>query len=83
MADAGSLATLPVGQTRRIEALGAELSDDLCRGLMDHGLLPGTAVRVLHRFGDALVLTVRGTRLMVHAGIAAQVRIEDVQPLSP
>jgi len=71
-----SLDTLSAGSTATIVALGGERSFR-CR-LMELGLLPGTALRLIRRqdIGGVLELEVRGCRLSVRRREAHQMMVE-------
>ena len=71
-----SLDTLPAGALARLVSVGGERAFR-CR-LMEMGLLPGTAVRLVRRAdtGGVLELEVRGSRLTVRHGEARHLVVE-------
>ena len=70
-----SLADLPVGQQAEIESIDCERG--LSRRLMEMGLLPGTAVRVVRvaPLGDPIELRVRNYSLSVRRAEAARIAV--------
>jgi len=70
------LIDLADGQEGRLVRLEGERT--FCRRLMELGLLPGTAVRVVRRadIGGVLELEVRRSRLTVRTHEASQVFVE-------
>jgi Fe2+ transport system protein FeoA len=81
-APANCLAQLPLGEPGHIKEFGSLLAGDTALQLMEHGMVPGTAVRVVHRFGSGMVLELRGTRLMLHASVAERVHLQDAAPVA-
>jgi Fe2+ transport system protein FeoA len=71
-----SLDSLPAGSRVRLVSVGGERAFR-CR-LMEMGLLPGTAVRLVRRAdaGGVLELEVRGSRLTVRHGEARQLLVQ-------
>ena len=71
-----SLDTLSPGSRARLVSVGGERAFR-CR-LMEMGLLPGTAVRLVRRAdaGGVLELEVRGSRLTVRHGEARQLLVQ-------
>ena len=71
-----SLDLLRPGARARLVAIGGERAFR-CR-LMEMGLLPGTAVRLVRRadVGGVLELDVRGSRLTVRRGEARQLMVQ-------
>lgn len=71
-----SLDTLSPGARARLVSVGGERAFR-CR-LMEMGLLPGTAVRLVRRAdaGGVLELEVRGSRLTVRHGEARQLLVQ-------
>jgi Fe2+ transport system protein FeoA len=71
-----SLDTLSPGSRARLLSVGGERAFR-CR-LMEMGLLPGTAVRLVRRAdaGGVLELEVRGSRLTVRHGEARQLLVQ-------
>jgi ferrous iron transport protein A len=70
-----SLDTVAVGDTVRV--LDVEGDDAVAIRLLEMGLTPGVAVRVLGRapFGDPLELELRGYRLSIRLAEAARVTV--------
>jgi Fe2+ transport system protein FeoA len=73
-----SLDSLAPGQQARLVSVGGERAFR-CR-LMEMGLLPGTAVRLVRRIeaGGVLELEVRGSRLSVRCGEARHLLVQGV-----
>lgn len=73
-----TLSELPWGKSARIEAISGERG--FRRRLLELGLLPGTAVRVLRvaPLGDPLELSVRGTCLSIRRNEASQIVVVEV-----
>ena len=73
-----SLDSLAPGQRARLVTVGGERAFR-CR-LMEMGLLPGTAVRLVRRVeaGGVLELEVRGSRLSVRCGEARHLLVQGV-----
>jgi len=67
---------LPVGRQARV--LEIDGADDISLRLLEMGLTPGVALRVVGRapLGDPLELEVRGYRLSLRLSEAARVEIE-------
>jgi ferrous iron transport protein A len=72
-----NLHALPIGRQARLTAVGGERS--FRRRLMELGLLPGTAVRVIRRvpLGGLVELEVRRGRLTVRCDEADQLFVEE------
>lgn len=70
-----SLLDVPRRKTVIVEEVGGDRA--FRRRIMEMGLLPGTAVRVLAvaPLGDPLTLELRGSRLSIRKREAAQVRV--------
>ncbi len=70
-----SLDTVAVGDT--VSVLDVEGDDAVAIRLLEMGLTPGVAVRVLGRapFGDPLELELRGYRLSIRLAEAARVTV--------
>jgi ferrous iron transport protein A len=71
-----SLDTIAVGDSARVLDVGGD--DAGAIRLLEMGLTPGVAVRVLGRapFGDPLELELRGYRLSIRLAEAARVAVE-------
>ena len=65
----------PLGKTVVVDEVGGERG--FRRRLMEMGLIPGTAVRVvaIAPLGDPLTLALRGGRLSIRTQEAAEVRV--------
>lgn len=74
-----TLAELSVGETGRV--VGIAGTDEITLRLLEMGLTPGAAFRIIGRapLGDPLELELRGYRLSVRKSEAARV---EVQPAS-
>ena len=75
-APSASLDTIAVGDSARV--LDVDGDDAVAIRLLEMGLTPGVAVRVLGRapFGDPLELELRGYRLSIRLAEAARVTVE-------
>ena len=71
-----SLDAVAVGRTARVVDIGGD--DAVALRLLEMGLTPGIAVRVVGRspFGDPLELELRGYRLSIRLAEAARVTIQ-------
>lgn len=76
------LDTLVAGASARLVSVGGDRS--FRRRLMELGLLPGTAVRLVRRarIGGVLEIEVRGCRLSVRSAEARQLLVEPEPRLS-
>jgi ferrous iron transport protein A len=74
-APSASLDTVAVGDSARV--LDVDGDDAVALRLLEMGLTPGVAVRVLGRapFGDPLELELRGYRLSIRLAEAARVTV--------
>ncbi len=74
-----TLGELPVGARAVVERLTHERP--LARRLMEMGLLPGTAVRVVRRapLGDPMEIELRCYRLSIRREDATRVAVRDVE----
>ena len=69
-----TLGNAELGRSYRIAQLGAEPT--FAASLMELGCLPGTRVAVLHRGRGALVLQVRGAKLILRQAQAQAIHLE-------
>lgn len=71
-----TLNELPLGELAQIGVISGERA--FRRRLLELGLLPGTAIRVLRvaPLGDPLELSVRDTCLSIRKAEAAQIQVE-------
>lgn len=78
-----TLQELPIGQEARVLAVSGERS--FRRRLLELGLTPGTAVRVLRvaPLGDPLELAARGSRLSIRLQEARLVSIDPLADVDP
>ena len=73
-----TLDKLPVGQTRRIAAVGGQGA--LRRRLLDMGLTPHTAIKVIKvaPMGDPIACQLRGYELTLRLEDAQKIEIDEV-----
>ena len=71
-----SLAEIPLGRTAKVISVGGARA--FRRRLLEMGLVPGTAVRVVTvaPLGDPLRIEVRGGQWSIRRTEAAQIRVE-------
>ncbi len=74
-----TLDKLPIGQTRRISAVGGQGA--LRRRLLDMGLTPGTVVTVQKAapMGDPIELHLRGYELTLRLDDAKEITLREVE----
>lgn len=74
-----TLDKIDIGEFRRIKTIGG--SGALRRRLLDMGLTPKTAIKVVKiaPMGDPIVLSLRGYELTLRKEDAKQVQLEDAQ----